>query len=97
MSRDDDYLDDELETEEDYDIATNEAKVVVTLMREEEGIDGFIDTIEGADFDPGDSEEFPGNDVLRLAAEMVLIGAGYSREDVVNFLDTAPRGPMQLS
>lgn len=104
MSQDDEYRYIEIDQDEDgeldaedFDIAPNEAKVVITLARQEEGIDGFIDTVEGTDFDPGDTEGFSGSDVVRLAAEMVLIAAGYSEEDVQHFLDTAPRGPMPLS
>ncbi len=85
------------ELDEEIEIAPNEARVIVTLAREEEGIDGFIDTIEGLEFDPGDAEGASGRDVLRLAAEMVLIAAGYGEQEVQRFLDTASRGPMQLS
>lgn len=86
----DDFAGDEI------DVAPNEAKVIITLTREEEGIDGFIDTVEGTDFDPGDIADYPGRDVLRLAAEMVLVAAGYEDEEVQRFLETAPRGPIQL-
>ena len=78
------------------DVAPNEAKVIITLTREEEGIDGYIETSEGLDFDPGDIADFPGRDLLRLAAEMVLAAAGYDENQVQQFLDTAPRGPVQL-
>ncbi len=78
------------------DLGANEAKVIITLAREDDAIDGFIDTIEGVDFDPGDAADFPSRDVLRLAAEMVLVAAGYDEQEVQNFLDTASRGPVQL-
>jgi len=78
------------------DLAPNEAKITITLTREEEGIDGYIETDEGVEFDPGDIEDFPGGDVLRLAAEMVLAAAGYDEKHVEEFLDSAPRGAVQL-
>jgi hypothetical protein len=81
---------------EDVDVAPNEAKVIVTLAREEDSIDGWIDTIEGMEFDPGDTEEFPGRDVLRLAGEMILLAAGYDEAEVRGFLDTAPRNPAPM-
>jgi len=82
--------------DEEEDVAPNEAKVIVTLTRADDGIDGFIDTIEGMEFDPGDTDDFAGGDVLRLAAEMILVAAGYDENEVQSFLETAPRGPMQL-
>lgn len=82
--------------DDDIGAADNEAKVIITLTREDEGIDGFIDTVEGTDFDPGDIDDFPGRDVLRLAAEMVLVAAGYDDQEVQGFLETATRGPIQL-
>ncbi len=81
---------------EEQEIAPNEAQVIVTLTREQEGIDGYISTIEGMEFDPGDMEDFAGRDVLRLAAEMVLLAGGYDEQEVQTFLETAPRGPVEL-
>ena len=83
-------------TADEVDVAENEAKVIITLTRLDEGIDGFVDVVEGMEFDPGDTDGEPVLDVLRLAAEMVLVAAGYDEEEVAHFLDTAPRGPMQL-
>ncbi len=96
MSYDENTTDGMELADEDEDVAPNEAKVIVTLTREDDGIDGFIDTIEGMEFDPGDTEDFAGGDVLRLAAEMILVAAGYDENEVQSFLETAPRGPMQL-
>lgn len=84
------YVDDEYEPE------PNQAKVIITLTREDDGIDGFIDTREGLDFDPGNIPEYAGSDVLRLAAEMVLVAAGYNDHEVEHFLNTAPRGPVRI-
>ena len=81
---------------DDIDVDPNQAQVIITLTRENDSIDGSIDTIEGMEFDPGDTDEFPSRDVLRLAAEMVLLAAGYDEAEVQNFLDTAPRGPVQF-
>lgn len=81
---------------DEIDLAPNEAKVIVTLIREEEGVSGVIDTIEGFDFDPGDTDEFVGRDLLRAAAEMVLMAAGYDDEEVQSFLETASRTPVEL-
>lgn len=99
MTHDDDHAQNGLEfiEDEEADVAPNEARVIITLTREQEGIDGFIDTIEGLEFDPGDMEDFPGRDVLRLAAEMVLLAAGYDDAETRTFLETAPRGPVELS
>ncbi len=80
----------------DFEIASNEARIIVTLTREDEGIDGYIEIDEGTEFDPGDTAGSPGQDVLRLAAEMVLVAAGYDEKQVVDFLNTAVRGPVQL-
>ena len=96
MSYDDNRADGMEAADDEGEIAANEAKVIVTLTREEDGIDGFIDTIEGMEFDPGDTDDFSGGDVLRLAAEMILVAAGYDENEVQSFLETAPRGPMQL-
>lgn len=81
---------------DEIDLAPNEAKVIVTLIREEDGVSGVIDTIEGFDFDPGDTEEFVGRDLLRAAAEMVLMAAGYDDQEVQSFLDTASRAPVEM-
>ncbi len=78
-------------------IATNEAKVVISLTREGDSISGYIETVEGVEFDPGDEGSFSGSDLLRLAAELVLTEAGYHEDEVSTFLDTASRGPMELS
>ncbi|ACZ42285.1 hypothetical protein Tter_1378 [Thermobaculum terrenum ATCC BAA-798] len=82
--------------EEEIDVQPNEAKVLITLVRGEDGIDGFILTREGFDFDPGDTEGFPQSDVLRLASELLLRASGYEDRDVQQFLDSAPRGPIRL-
>lgn len=98
MSANDGTADDRLEFDvDDVEIDENQAEVVVTLTRQDEGIEGYVDVREGVDFDPGDTEASPGMDVLRLAAEMVLVAAGYDEDEVQNFLDTAPRGPVQLT
>ena len=81
----------------DIDIADNEAQVIVTLSRDADSIEGYVDQIEGVEFDPGDTEDAPGMDTLRLAAEMVLVAAGYDEDEVHTFLDTASRGPVQVT
>ncbi len=78
------------------DIDENQAEIVITLTHTDEGIEGFVDVHEGVEFDPGDTQGGNGLDTLRLAAEMVLVAAGYDEDEVGNFLDTAPRGPVQL-
>ncbi|MDP9350712.1 MAG: hypothetical protein M3P51_04125 [Chloroflexota bacterium] len=91
-----DGTDDELDFAGEEEIGDNEAQVIITLQRTEDGVEGMVDAIEGMDFDPGDEETSPGNDLLRLSAEMLLVAAGYDENEVQNFLDTAPRGPVQM-
>lgn len=92
-----DGTDDELEFTGDEEIGENEAQIIITLQRTDDGVEGMVDAIEGVDFDPGDVQDGPGSDVLRLAAEMLLVAAGYDEDEVQNFLDTAPRGPVQMT
>lgn len=90
--------DQELEFPEDeVEVAENEAKVIITLSRNGDEVDGYVDVYEGVEFDPGDTEDGSGVDTLRLAAELVLYAAGYNEDEVTEFLDTAGRGEPQVA